>query len=403
MRTAVAIGLVMALPAAARATDIQGRRYYLAVRYAESNPLSDAHDAVGLSLGMNWNRYLGFELAGDVYEVRSDISGVGVIGDLGTGAIIPQARLRYPFLRDRLVPYLIGGAGVGIVQFNDRKAVAGGHAVDVDGSAVPMGSVGGGIEYHVADNVALGIEGKYLIAGDQTVAFDGVDHETSLSAGLVALSIRLLYPQLDPDHAATSGASGSSNFYFGVRAGAGMPVRKRVFGGVEARPEPANIGGIYNQLYGAVLGVNLGRHLGVELPFEGYEMTLAQPGVATLGEYALYSIVPQLRLRHPLSDRLEPYLLGGVGVTYGEFNDRNPTSEFLGDIDANDLGIGATIGGGVEYFLATNIALSAEARYLFARGHHLRIGAGPEMSGDLDSLLLTIGLRVFLFEWGRGI
>jgi hypothetical protein len=37
------------------------------------------------------------------------------------GAFVPQLRLRYPFLDDRLVPYLVAGAGIAFTDFNDRK------------------------------------------------------------------------------------------------------------------------------------------------------------------------------------------------------------------------------------------------------------------------------------------
>jgi opacity protein-like surface antigen len=394
------VALVVGLPALAGAADgIQGRRYYLGLRYAESNPLTNAHDAVGLSLGVNLNRHLGLELAADFYEVRSDVAGVGVIGDLGTAAVMPLVRLRYPFLEDRLVPYLVGGFGLAVNQFNDRKIEA---PVDLDGNVAPMGAVGGGIEYHVADNVAIGFEGKYLLAPDQTIRVNGVAHDQSLDTALLALSIRLLYPQLDADHAAASGASGSTNLYFGVRAGLGRPVHRHVFGDVEADAEHASIGGTFDQLYGVVLGANVGRHLAVELPFEGYEMNLHHPTFGFLGEYALYAIVPEARLRWPLlQDRLEPYLVGGVGLTYGEFNDQHRSPFNLG-IDGNDLGIGATIGAGLEYFVVTNVAVGVEGRYLFARGHELQINDGPQVDGNLDSMMLTVGLRVFLFELGRG-
>lgn len=397
---AAALVIIAMCALQARAADIQQPRYYLAVRYAESNPLSEAHDAVGLSLGMNLTRYLGLELAGEFYEIRAETPAAGVVGDLGIGAFLPQARLRYPLMRDRLVPYLIGGVGLAVTQFNDRK-VEQSRTVDMDGNLSVMGSIGGGIEYYFADNVALGIEGKYLIASDQTLKLDGVPTDVSLDAGLVAFSMRFLYPQLDPDHAATSGASGSTNLYFGVRAGLGRPVHRHVFGDVQAEAELASIGGTFDQLYGAVVGANFGRHLSVELPFEGYETKLTHPTLGTLGEYAVYSIVPEGRLRVPLlRDRLEPYVVGGVGVTYGEFNDQNRSPLHL-SIDGTDLGIGATLGAGVEWFVVTNIAIGAEARYLFARGHQLRIGDGPERDGNLDSLLLTVGLRVFLFEFGK--
>ena len=51
----------------------------------------------------------------------SQHSGLGTIGEYGVFALMPQVRLRYPLFRGRLVPYVIGGAGVAFTDFNDRK------------------------------------------------------------------------------------------------------------------------------------------------------------------------------------------------------------------------------------------------------------------------------------------
>jgi opacity protein-like surface antigen len=358
-------------------------------------PFSRAHDSVGVSLGMNLHRYLGLELAGEFYELHLTDPGLGKIGELAVGAAIPQVRLRYPLLHDRLVPYVIGGAGVAVSQFNDRTIFATDASVETDG-AKAMGSIGGGLEYHVADNVALGLEGKYLISPDYTVKVNGAPENIGLSAGLMSFSLRVLYPQLDPRTAA-SGASGSATLYAGVRAGGGMPVHDRVFGNVEGRAEQASIGP-FDQLYGAAIGLNVGRHFGVEVPFEGFEMSLRSPTHGCLGEYAVYAVIPQMRLRYPLLDgRLDPYLIGGVGMSFGEFNEQAIAKV---NVDGNDFGVGATLGTGIEYYLATNIAVGAEARYLFARGHELQVGSAPAMSGNLDSFLLTLNLRIFMFDFG---
>lgn len=65
-------------------------------------------------------------------------------------------------------------------------------------------------------------------------------------------------------------------------------------------------------------------------------------------------------------------------------------------IDADDTGVVATLGGGIEFFVMSNASLSAEARYLFSRDLAVSIDAGPEREGNLDSVLLSIRLRVYM-------
>jgi hypothetical protein len=51
-------------------------------------------------------------------------------------------------------------------------------------------------------------------------------------------------------------------------------------------------------------------------------MALGLPGVGTIGEYAVYDLIPRVRVRYPLGELFETYVAGGVGPTYAEFNDR---------------------------------------------------------------------------------
>ena len=391
------VALVWAImTSVARAADADEPRYYLNLRYAESAPWSRAHDAVGVSLGLNLGRYVGLELSGDFYELFVDDPAGAKIGELGTGAVIPQVRLRYPMLDDRLVPYVLGGAGAALTQFNDRTVFAGTRRIRTEDAAF-IGSVGAGIEYFLADEIALGVDFKYLMSTEQTVEVGRQRFGMDLNATILGFSMRLFYPELHPAPEPPS-APGLWRFYFGVKAGGAMAVHEHVFGDVEGRAEQASIGP-FNQLYGLVVGVNVGQYLAVEIPFEGYEMRLHQPGVGNIGEYAVYDVVPQARLRFPLLEgRLEPYAVGGVGLSYGLFNDKTPAGHRVPNVDAEDFGLGAAIGAGLDYFITRNIAIGGEARYLFVRGHTFQYAGSPAVDGDLDSLYLSLGLRIFVFE-----
>ena len=378
--------------------DSEKLRYYLGIRFGESNPATNAHDVVGFSVGANFSHYVGFELSGDFYELFVDTPMFGDVGELGTLALIPQVRLRYPLFKDRLTPYLIAGVGAALTQFNDLKPPGFGLAISAGNQAQFMGAVGAGIEYFFADNIALGLEGKYLMAADRTITIENTPQQIGMNTGLATVALRMFYPQLRPHTFAGSGPESPTRFYLGLRIGGGIPVNDQLFTGVEAEPEGPAYGGEVNQLFGAALGANIGRYFGVELLVQGYEVNLTLPNTGSVGEYAIHAIMPEFRLRYPLlNGRLEPYLLGGVGVTFAEYNDQTPA--FVGlNIKAEDFAVGGLLGGGIEYYLMSNIALGFQTEYLIARGHTLQINDGPVLNGNLDSFLFSFSLRVFLFE-----
>ncbi len=394
-----AIGTWLASFPPARAEDSDRLRYYFNFRGQDTNPLTDVHDAWGGALGLNLNRYVGVELAVDNYELFLEPSGYGgTIGELAIWSVMPQVRLRYPLLRDRLVPYLVAGGGIGFAQFNDPKSAVFGLSVDTDAST-PLGSIGGGLEYFIADNIALGFEGKYLFGGDVQYEIEGTPLETSPNAPLLMVSLRVFYPELRPALLAESRDQVPARFYFGLLAGGAIPVNDEVFAGIEAEPEPPAYFDTFNQLFGFLVGMNFGRYLGVEVSAETSEMKLHLPGRGDIGEFANHTIVPQLRARYPMMDgRVVPYAVAGVGVSFAELNDTLPAAEGL-SVDVGNTGIAATLGGGVEYFFMSNASLSLEARYLFSRGHTLTIDDGPERDGNLDSVRLSLGLRVYMADF----
>jgi opacity protein-like surface antigen len=66
------------------------------------------------------------------------------------------------------------------------------------------------------------------------------------------------------------------------------------------------------------------------------------------------------------------------------------------DVQVSKYGLAAGIGAGIEYFVASNLAVGVEARYLTARGHTARINNGPERDGHFDAVAVNLSLRVFL-------
>ena len=124
------------------------------------------------------------------------------------------------------------------------------------------------------------------------------------------------------------------------------------------------------------------------------ETGLTAPQVGKVGEFQFVSGVGQLRFRYPIWDgRLTPYLVGGGGLGYGEFNDREVLVFFFnigGDRDYTPVGVA---GGGLGYFLSDNVAIDFNARYLFGARPELEID-GQTRALDLDLVLLSLGLRL---------
>jgi opacity protein-like surface antigen len=397
----LAIGSVAVAPVWAEASD--RLRYYLHLRGQDSNPWTGVHDHWGLSLGANLGRHWGLELSADTFERQVKQAG-DTLGEFGVGAIVPQLRLRYPFLDDRLVPYLVAGAGIAFTDFNDRKPrLPPDQRVSVrdDEQILPVGTVGAGIEYYFADNLAAGIEIKYLAAGNATLRLDGERHSQQVASVFTTVGLRLLVPELRTQPPGGAGEPAPQRLYFAVRAGAAVSTDTDAFSSVEIRPEPPAYFGQGNQFWGLALGMDFGRHLAVELAAEGYEIVLATPAQGSLVEMALYNLMPQVRLRFPLlNDRLVPYAVGGVGAGYVERNDRKPAGVGV-DVEASEWGVIAAVGAGIEYFVASNIAAGLEVRYLTNRGHTIQVKPGPESSGDYNAVIVALTLRVVLAQFGR--
>ena len=176
--------------------------------------------------------------------------------------------------------------------------------------------------------------------------------------------------------------------YLGVRLGISAAYDTDIGGGLGATPN--------EQVLGVSVGLNLGRHLGVELAGDGWERNMRFGG-RTIGEFAMYTGMPLLRARYPLLDgRLTPYALAGLGVAYTEFNDRKRPG-FGIDIGGTSWGVAGALGVGLEYFVANNIAIGVETKYIISRDQDIRLN-GRQQSLNLDTLLATGGIRLLFPE-----
>jgi opacity protein-like surface antigen len=104
---------------------------------------------------------------------------------------VPQVRLRYPLLDGRLVPYLLAGVGYAAAEINDRKPAGAGVNIQASRSGLAV-TVGGGLEYLVTRNVAVGMETKYLYTHGLTLQLaGGTTHEANLGPVFVSLALRV--------------------------------------------------------------------------------------------------------------------------------------------------------------------------------------------------------------------
>ena len=349
-------------------------------------------NAFGLSLGVDLSRHFGLEIAGDVFEPELRLRSLGrSVGEVGMGTVIAQARVRYPLLGDRLVPYVLGGVGIGITEFNDRKAPGFGRSIHAGDSGLAW-AAGAGIEYFVADNLAFGVEARYVSLLGQDIEVDGVTRRADFDSLLGTAGMRL-YLGDGPLRGLDAATERTWTPYISARAGGAHVLDRRISRSFTARTENARIAEEVNQIFGFSAGVDIGRSVAVELAADGYEFNLDMTGLGRIGEYAVYSFVPQVRVRYPLLDgRLLPMLIVGVGVSYAEYNDRKPPAVTLA-VDAEDVAVLGAVGAGVEYLVARNVGLGEDARYFFSRGHTITAGGRSERV-NLDTIVATLGLRL---------
>jgi opacity protein-like surface antigen len=408
MKRALLLGLLLALAAGeierAAAEDRGLPTWYVvprvgtAVLLDTSLPgglgLSRRQQDSGVTLGVNLSRRIGAEIAADAFE--ANLKGGGrTIGEYGMFTLLPQVRIRFPIESLRLTPYAVAGLGASFAEFNDRKKTGIGRRVRADNTALAA-AVGGGLEYAVSREVAVGLDVRYVTFGDQDIRVDERGGRARLHALLIGGTMRLLVDPnvpVDPPAPATDG--GTRFAYLVARAGGAAATRSRIASGVEAEPENAAIGGQFNLLFGVGVGVDVTRHLGVELVADGHECILDVPGRGSAGEYAIYTVVPQLRARYPMLDeRLVPYAVAGLGVSYAEFNDRKPPG-LQSELRGTNFGAVAAVGAGIEWFLSSSIALGLETRYHHFTGHELKLGGEPRDARP-HAVLTTLGLRIYL-------
>lgn len=382
----ITCGAALAAPLSC-AEDADRRRAYLHFRSGEFNTAWDVHDYWGLSLGMNFNRCWGAEIAGDVFELYT------AYGEESVNSFMPQVRFRYPLLNDRLVPYAILGAGPVFIQYNDPRGYGVGSEVDADGWRAGL-AAGIGLEYFLADNVTFAAEGKYLWVDPLDIDVAGQRQQFDASTFLASIGLRVYFDENRPRALAESEAEVPARFYFSVRYGGSVLTDSHLDSRLTLEPESSAAWETLNPYGTLLLGANFGENWGAEITLGNGEQRLIHQDLGTLGEYAVFYAIPQVRLRAPLAGgRWVPYVSAGVGAAYAEFNDpRGPYG-----VDAKGVYPAVSVGAGVEYFITRNFSLNADLGWNYTWGHEIKVGS-EQFSGDFSSFQIQIGFRVYLFE-----
>ncbi|MFM1943829.1 MAG: hypothetical protein RI897_2811 [Verrucomicrobiota bacterium] len=388
-------GLLL-LGSVAWAEDSDQVRPYLLIQRGEFNYAWGMQDAWGLGLGVNLNRYWGIEAVVDNWDDYLEDPVLGTIGEEGVGAALIQGRFRYPLFKDRFVPYAVAGVGGALYQFNDRKPPGFHHDVDADRYGF-VASIGGGFDYFLADNIALNLEAKYLYFDPIDVQVDDREFEHDASNLAATIGLRVFFKENEPRPMAEMDEKVPTRLYFGANMGGSFLTGQSWEHGVSLKSESQAWGGVFTQHQGLLLGANFGEVWGVELDAGGGEYTIDGPD-GGLSEYAYAGVVPHVRFRWPLEDgRVVPFVRAGMGICYGEDNDNKPGIEGH-TWEAKGIYPAASVGGGVEYFIARNISFSGEARWFYSWGHDFTLD-GVSGQGEFSNLQLLLGMRLYLVEF----
>jgi opacity protein-like surface antigen len=373
------------------AEDADRFRPYFKFYDGDVEPLWGVKDHWSLGLGANLDRYLGFEFAFDYYV--KDWGQPQVVGQASSYHFVPELRLRYPMLKDRLVPYLLAGIGPSWIQSKDGNP--GLPHSDAQGWTYTA-SIGAGIEYFIQDNVAFGLEGRYNFVnkidgtiGDRTVPVD-------LSAALFTFGLRVYFDENHPQPLYSEEDQPSARLYFGVRVGGDFLTDGNLGSGVKLDPEQAAWGGVAGQDGAVLLGVDWGQHFGAEIAGESLNHIIDVHGLGQVSEYGQGWVMANFRLRFP-HGRLTPYLYAGPGICYAEVKEKKPPADGL-SLSGSTWHPAFNVGAGIEYFITKRFSLNADARWAYSWNHSFEMSNGLSTRGDISYAGVNIGFRVYLFD-----
>lgn len=342
---------------------------------------------LGGGAGYNLTDHWGVEIQAHGIEPDLRSASRGKVKELSNITLMPAVRFRIPFLDGRLVTYGTAGFGWSMSDLNDTGKPKTKLEMDEQGIA---GSLGAGVEYFVAEDIAFGIGARYFVHPDAdttTIFYDSANREVSHDDSSVNLSNVALLASMRFFLGQTAAPGRERRLFFADRGPfdtddtrfylygiAGHTfVLDRDFGG----PIELEAPGDFNATLGGGLGVNLDGHWGFEIQMLNTEPNLdAGLQGGKFAEISTFTVMPSLRYRFPLwAGRLVPFALAGLGAAFYDINDaRELADNFIGtgfqagktpiaDIDGSS--IAGMIGIGIEYFLNRHLSVGFSVPYYF--------------------------------------
>lgn len=414
IRTAACAGLLLAclstplLASDAHAAGLPGIRPYINLHYGHEDSMfnyTDPHAVRGAqllspsqehvfggSIGADIGRYFGAAFAFDYAKTDLDEPSGKKAGDYSTSMFLGQLRLRYPMLAGRLVPYMLVGGGMGLGEFSGRKDFS--YNVRASDWA-PLGVAGVGADYFIARDLALNLEAKYFFDFHPDVQVNGVTHALTANAVGVYVGLRAYLDDWATGPYARSASeppphdSDAFRPYIALRGGKAIFTQPGAISNLTIDRSSGILGS------GAV-GANFNRHWGAELGFEYTRAQLRSPGFGRVSGYPVGTVAALVRFRYPIwHERISPYLIAGPGLGFAQEGDPDLPNAQTGFHAPTTWTLVGVFGGGVDYFLADNVAFDVEVKQTSFFDTTVHFG-GKDQTLKPDFLSVSAGLRIFL-------
>ncbi len=115
------------------------------------------------------------------------------------------------------------------------------------------------------------------------------------------------------------------------------------------------------------------------------------------GELTQTPLLATLRIHLPIFDSVDPYVGGGIGYYFNEFD----TSDFAaltgGEIKTDD-NFAVHINGGIEMLIGEHLALNLDLKYLWGEADLTNLGSSINITGDdleMRTFIGGIGLKFY--------
>jgi len=346
-------------------------------------------------LGADLSKYWGLEFGFDY--VKTDIlqAGGGKLGDFSTLSGFLQARVRYPLKNEKFVPYLLFGAGYGIGDFSGRKNFT--YPIGGRGWS-GYGILGAGLDYFIYRNIAISTELKSQLWYRPALMVNGVSEDINADGMALTSGLRVFFDKpgtkvpgayhdevVPPSH-----DSDKFRTYVNVRAGKGVYT-----GTNAASAQGLTLDSVSGPMISGGFGANFSRYWGAELAFEYARAQVRSPTLGKITGYPAWTILGLARMRYPIDEgKFVPYLVLGGGLGMSEEGDDDIPQTQSGFNGSRHTSFVGAAGGGFDYFVQDDVALTFEVRDTFGFSTDVTF-MGMPATLDLGYVSFTGGLRIF--------